>query len=339
MTLSRRRSRGRWLGAALALAALAPGAALAQSDADKATARALATEGQEAFEKKDYATAADRFARADALYHAPTLAIGLARAQAGQGKLVAAQETYNKIVREGVPPKASDAFVKAVADAKRELAALEPRVPWAVLSVEGPDEPKVLLDGAPLSTAALGVKRAIDPGKHKLQASGPGFAPKETTFDAPEGATQTVKLTLDKAPVAGAGLPPGSGPAAPPPPPPAGPDRASSGGGGWMKPVGITAVVLGGVGIAAGAVTGVLAIGEHAVLEDDCPLNRCSADSETTLDNFHTLSTISTIGFIGGVVLLGGGITLVALAPKSRDTGATIAPYVGAGQLGARGTF
>ncbi len=337
MTLSRRRARGRWLGAVLALAALAPGAALAQSDADKATARALATEGQEAFEKKDYATAADRFARADALYHAPTLAIGLARAQAGQGKLVAAQETYNKIVREGVPPKASDAFVKAVADAKRELAALEPRVPWVVLSVEGPSEPKVVLDGALFSSAALGVKRAIDPGKHKLQASADGFAPKEATFEAAEGATQSVKLTLDRAPAAGAGLPPGSGPAAPPPP---GPDRASSSsGGGWMKPVGITAVVLGGVGIAAGAVTGVLAIGEHAVLEDDCPLDRCSADSQTTLDNFHTLSTISTIGFIGGVVLLGGGIALVALAPKSRDTGATIAPYVGAGQLGARGTF
>ena len=107
-----------------------------------------------------------------------------------------------------------------------------------------------------------------------------------------------------------------------------------------MKPVGVVGIVIGGVGIVAGAVTGILAIGEHGVLETDCNASgRCGRELEGTLDNFHTLATISTVGFIVGGVGLVGGITLVALAPSKKDTGVVVKPYIGAGQLGARGTF
>src|SRR4051812_12304383 len=63
---------------------LLAGPALAEpSDADRATALTLAQEGREALAKNDFATARDRFARADALVHAPTLLLGLARSQVG----------------------------------------------------------------------------------------------------------------------------------------------------------------------------------------------------------------------------------------------------------------
>ena len=56
---------------AVGLSVAAPRIALADSAgasaADRATARQLAAEGQAAFEKGDFETAADRFARADAL--------------------------------------------------------------------------------------------------------------------------------------------------------------------------------------------------------------------------------------------------------------------------------
>jgi hypothetical protein len=55
------------------------------SDADRATARVLAHEGFDAQQRGDYSVAADRFLRADALVHAPTLLLGLARAQVGLG--------------------------------------------------------------------------------------------------------------------------------------------------------------------------------------------------------------------------------------------------------------
>src|SRR3954447_24828622 len=70
-------------------------------DADRATARELAEQGKEALDRRDFAVAEDRFRRADALIHAPTLLLGLARAEAGLGKFLAAQESYERILREG----------------------------------------------------------------------------------------------------------------------------------------------------------------------------------------------------------------------------------------------
>src|SRR5262245_22948116 len=101
--------------AAIALVG-SPRRALSQSDADKTPARAPFRQAQQALTEKDYAGAADLFGRSDALVHAPTASLGIARAQAGLGKLVAAYETYTRIVREGLPPSASPAFVRAVDD-------------------------------------------------------------------------------------------------------------------------------------------------------------------------------------------------------------------------------
>src|SRR5262245_43577648 len=114
---------------ALAVVLFSPAAAAAPSEADRAAARTLAQQGQDALEAKDFATAADHFGRADALVHAPTLLLGLARAQVGLGKLATAHATYTRIVREGVPSDAKPVFVKALADARKELEALDARVP------------------------------------------------------------------------------------------------------------------------------------------------------------------------------------------------------------------
>jgi len=73
--------------------------------------------GEAALAGKDYTTAADRYARADAIFHAPTLLLGLARAEVGLGRLVEAEETYRRIVAEGLPPKPTPAFVAALAAA------------------------------------------------------------------------------------------------------------------------------------------------------------------------------------------------------------------------------
>jgi hypothetical protein len=89
------------------------------SASDRATARALAEEGGEALDRKNYEIAADRFARADALVHAPTLSLELARAQVGLRRFVEAQESYLRIIREGVPPGSPPSFTKAFQDAQK----------------------------------------------------------------------------------------------------------------------------------------------------------------------------------------------------------------------------
>src|ERR1700734_4174124 len=101
------------VAAVLAFTLVQRPAAADVSGVDRATARALTLEGYEALDRKDFATAADRFRRADALFHVPTVALGLAHAEVGLGKLVSALATYSRTVREGVPPGAPPAFAKA----------------------------------------------------------------------------------------------------------------------------------------------------------------------------------------------------------------------------------
>jgi hypothetical protein len=135
------------------------------SDATRATARALAEEGHEALERKDFVTAADRFARADALVHTPKLLRDLARAQAGRGKLVAAQETYSKIIHEGAQPGGSSMTAEVVETAYKERDALAPRLSWVTVTVAGAAGAKVTVDGEAMPSAALGVPNALDPGQ------------------------------------------------------------------------------------------------------------------------------------------------------------------------------
>src|SRR6185436_9178917 len=96
---------------ALATHLLLPlGSAQAQTDEDKAAARALATQAAQAFSAGKHAEAIDLVTRAEAIVHAPTHLLLMARAQVGLGKLVAAKETYLKILREELAANASPAF-------------------------------------------------------------------------------------------------------------------------------------------------------------------------------------------------------------------------------------
>jgi hypothetical protein len=190
----------RILVASLLLAgSLTPTLALGQtSDTDKATARDLTIEGYKSLESKDYAGALDRFTRADTLFHAPSVILGMARAQVGLGKLVSAQELYNRAAHETLPANASGASKKAVQDAQRELDALSPRIPSVIIKVKGSDAPRVTFDGTEVRSAALGVKRPADPGAHVIRAEAPGLPARELKLTLVEGKAETV--TLDMAP-------------------------------------------------------------------------------------------------------------------------------------------
>ncbi|WP_437330513.1 hypothetical protein [Sorangium sp. So ce381] len=321
--------------ASLLLALTCAPAALAQvSDADRATARSLAVEGQEALERKDFAAALDRFSRADAIIHAPTLLLGVARAQVGAGQWIAAQESYSRILREGAPEKSPEQFFEAIAAAQRELDALAPRIPQVLISVIGPDTATVTIDDAPVPRAALGVRRPVDPGDHVVRASAAGFAPIEVKVTLAEGASETVALELK--------------PAAPPPPvkprPPVAPrpdqGASASGSGSSRTVLAIAALGLGGAGLAAGAVGGVLALGKHGDLSERCPGGRCDPSLKGELDSYHAMGTLSTIGFAIGAVGVGAGTVLLLTAPRSpQRAGISITPVIGLGSAGAKGSF
>ena len=351
----------RFLIAALLSAALTPTVAFAQtSDADKGTARDLTIEGYKALQVNDYTAALDRFTRADALYHAPTVILGLARAHVGLGKLVSARELYNRLAHETLPSDASKASKKAVLDAQKELDALALRIPSVVISVKGNDAAKVTLDGIEVPTAALGVKRPVDPGKHVVTASAAGFATSEVTVILAEGKSETVTLKLKRGeaepPPVVAIVPAAKPPVATPMPPtaattpalmpPTQPEPApeqSKGNGSTQKTIGLVALGVGAAGLLVGGITGGMAVSKHGELSESCSDGHCPKGSEpqfgSSIDSYNTLGTLSTIGFIAGGALAATGVVLIFMAPKKMTTQATITPLVGLGFFGAKGSF
>lgn len=336
--------------AAFALVLAAPAASLAQSDADRATARQLGQDGEQALDAKDYKRAEDDFRRADSLIHAPTLLLGLARALAGEGKFVEAQEAYQRIIREGVAPGAPDAFKRALDSAKTEVQDIAPKLGGVTITVKaagGGDVPnvKVTIDDAPVSAAALGVKRAANPGAHVVRASADGFKPATLNVTVPVGASVDAPLTLEKdlsAPAPPTGQPGPTDANAPGPQQPA-PEQAAAPSSSGRSILPWIAFGVGGVGLGLGAVTGILALGKHSDLSKACTGGTCGPDQQSNLDSYHTLGMLSTVGFIVAGVGAAAGVTLLVLQPKATPDAAPAAPaarlVVGPGSIGAVGTF
>lgn len=317
--------------------------AFAQSDAEKATARELAKEGSEALDRRDFAVAADKFTRADAIFHAPTLVLGLARANVGLGKLVAAQEGYYDILREPLPPNAPEAFVQALTDAKKDLQALAPTIPWVIINLKGMQDAKdtkdvkLTIDGEPVPPQAIGVKFAVDPGEHKVRVTAKGFKPKEATFTIAASVTSPLDIALEPAPLALN---------APEPKEPSQADAARDGRYPPQKIIALTALGVGGASLIAGAVTGVFAVGRYIdLVGKGCTNGSCPAQVRDggDLASYHTIANISTGTLIGGGALAATGVILLLLtptpAPTTKAAGAWISPVIGLGQVGLTGRF
>jgi hypothetical protein len=338
---------------AFAVSILFPTLAAAQpSSADRATARELGQEGEDALAHKDYPTAVDRFGRAEALFHAPTLLLGLARAQVGLGKLVDAQESYRRIIGDPLPVNAPPPFVQAHHAARTELAEVAPRVAWITITVSGADGPTIKLDGQTLAPAALGVRRAIDPGTHAIVVEVQGTVVKQTTVTLGEGKSETVPLALgtpgsapgptptlalpEASKPAGSEPPRGTSKAAPPP----------------LQTLGFAAIGIGGAGLLVGVGTGAAVLAQHGSLASDCPNGRCPVQVVPRMNTYNALTKASTAGFVGGGVVAAAGVVLVAIARKralsgpapvgasaATSVGFSVLPTPGGGAFGVRGSF
>ena len=303
------------------------------SAADRATARALAGEGYQALQSKDYATAADRFSRADALVHAPTLMIDWARSLVGLGKLVEAQERYEQILREGIEPKAPKSWQRALTDAGTELAQLKPRLAWITISVSGSDDAQVSIDDSPVPPAAIGVRRAVNPGSLQLRVQAKGYLTLTRTVELREGAEEATAFRLEPDPDAQVVS------IVTTPPPPAKAEVESS-----PQTAMYAAFAVGGAGLVVGAVTGAVALSKRSDLTGVCNAeHKCQSTQTETLNAYHTYGTISVVGFAAGIAGAGVGVTLWVLNRNSGKAayaqGVSVHPYVGLGTVGAVGSF
>jgi hypothetical protein len=186
-----------------ALVLTSPALAAGPTPADREAARALATRGYELFESKDYAHAIESFEKAESRIHAPPHWLYIARSQAKLGKLLAAKETYQRIVAEKLPDGSPMPFRDAQNSAKSELGEVNVLIPSIELTLGGlgAASATVRLDDQPFPASAIGQNYPADPGLHTFVVTFPGSAPIERTVAVKaDGVTEHVNIALDDAP-------------------------------------------------------------------------------------------------------------------------------------------
>ena len=306
----------------LMVAVSAPHARADEADASiRMAARELALTGADAFDKRDYATALDRFQRAEALYRAPSIAVMVARCLARVGRVVEAVDKFEETRRMPLEPSAPEAFHRAVADANAEVDAVKARVARVQirLPVDVPAGTEVRLDDKVLPAALIGVDIPVDPGTHRVAARAPARAPYHDSLVVAEGARHELQVVLSEEPV---------GPA---------PAAAANPGASRARPSALTIALLagGGVALAGGTVTGFLALGHKSKLDKSCSPG-CPANMQGDLDGFRLNRTLSYVGFGVGLAAAGAGTYLLL---RRGPSGAEVSAQIFPGGAGLTGSF
>jgi hypothetical protein len=319
-------------GVALLLVWVWPIAARAQAvdDATRQAARNLGMSGVEAYQAQDYATASAKLEKAYRALKVPSLGLWSARALVKVDKLIEAGERYQEVQR--LDSTGGDRAVQeqARADAAKELEQLSPQIPNLVIAVVGADaeRTRITIDGVALNTALVGEKRPVNPGQHRIEASS-GAEAVSGAIQLSLGQTKTFTIRFGAAPAGGD-----------PPPAPAGTETAhastpasvTGSGHSGRSTLGFVTIAVGGAGLVLGSVTGALAMVKKSEIDDNprCKSNQCAPSELSLVKSYSSLTTISSIGFIAGAVVLTGGVVLVWTAPNDPEQTALI---IGPGSL------
>jgi hypothetical protein len=343
----------------------------AQSDEERAGARAAATEGAKAFRERRFPEAIDLFTRAESLVHAPPHLLYLGRSQAELGMLVQARENLLKVARESLPGNAPKAFHDAQDDAKEELQKLEARLPYVTINVDGGGAARVAVteDGRRIPDALVGVPRPVNPGKHQYEGVAEGLRG-TAAVELKEGERQNVVLKLE--PAAGVAAPAagGAGEAAGQPGAPGQPGGEGAAGGpspdvqggrgmSGLRIASFPVMGLGVVGIVVGAVFASKAgstqdEGDGIYDENGCavvprPLEctpEVQSEVEALWNDASSQRTTATVFFVaGGALVVGGAVMFIVGGNTGKSSTPTahmaprVRPWVGLGQAGLTGTF
>ncbi len=210
---------------------------------------------------------------------------------------------------------------------KQQLDAVSPKVPYLKIQLtpRAPSGTTVTLDGEPLAPESLGVDMPIDPGRHVVAAAA-GATEQRYPLTLTAGEHRALEVTLP------AGMPEPSGSA---------PDTPAPRNAVWT--LGIIALGVGGVSLAAGAGTGAAAMAKRASTVELCPRGPtlCPASVQPDIDAYDRLGAASTATFILGGALVTTGVVLVVTARRGEKPAASawVAPVLGLGVLGAQGGF
>jgi hypothetical protein len=279
-----------------------------------AAAEALFNQGREALDKGDYAAACKLFRESDRLDPAPGTKLNLADCEERRGRVATAWELFRATLQE--LPESDDRH----AIAEQRVVALEMRLARLTMRLApgAPAGTTVKVGDLELGSSSFGIALPLDPGKHRLVVSAPGFAPRSFDVELAEGKAKAITVGPgEKSGSVSAGTPsvPGE------------PNRGSDGTG--NKTLGY---VLGGVGVlglTVGTVTGIILLGKKSTAEDHCDdaTQTCQPEGRDANESGRALAPVSTIGFLVGIAGISAGAYFILSSGKTETAlHTTVAP-------------
>ena len=285
-------------------------------------AEALFQEGRRLTSEGRYAEACPKFAESHRLEPAIGTLLNLAACHAAEGKTASAWSELTSALAQGQRANRTD--VTDFAQAK--WVELLPQLSKLTIEVSPDVEVEgleVRLDGQVLQKPAWGVAAPIDPGKHLLGASAPGYAEwtSEVVLGAAEAKTQRVP-PLAKLPQAPAEPAPTSAPALRAASP-AAPESLAQRERAPAWPAQKTwAIGLGGAGVfgvAASVALGFSAKGTFNDANPHCDALGCDDEGLKLRHDAVVRGRVATAVFGVGMVALAGGAVLWLTAPSARS--------------------
>ena len=311
----------RWMAfaftALLSLGVTAGARADEPSAADRETARALMDQGDRAYQAKDFAAALKSYRAAHAIMGIPNTGIWVANAEETLGHLIEARAMALDVARMPKQPGERPQAQQARDDAEKLAERLAPRIPSIVVQVAGVAAGvavNVKVDGTKLPAEAASAPRKVNPGRHEVSASAPGYLDAKAQVNVPEATVKTVKLEMVPGPR---------------PKPAAG-----------VSPLVFIGFGVGVIGAGVGTITGIMALSKASDARALCNNNHCPIEAQAPIDASNRFAIISDVGFGLGLAGVGLGVVGLVLSGRpARGNHASVRPFIGVGHIGFSGTY
>lgn len=308
--------------------------AFAQQDAALTEAQARFKEGLDLADANNHEAARVKFQQAWSVYKSPAVLYNLARSEQLTGHDIEAFEHFREFLKAPPDPKVTEAHKKKAQENVDELGKKLGQV-----DVQAPPNARITVDGK-IAPEAVREPVPVAPGRHVIEATLEGRI-KSITVECTAGNITKAKIEFD---TSGGGS--SGGPITEPPPAGGGDDRSSSAR--YVVPavIGVAGLVSLGVGIGFGLASQAAKDEEESLRRPGVCSDRASGDCQTLQaksDDVTSKGTISTIGYVGGGVLLAAAVVTYIVWPSSKKSasGITFAPVASAngGMLHLGGSF
>lgn len=281
-------------------------------------AEALFQEGRRLSAEQRYAEACPKFAESQRLEPAIGTLLNLATCHVAEGKTASAWSEFTRALGEAQRNNRPDVIELAQA----QLAQLEPKLPKLVVDVAPERELaglEVRLDGQLLHKPAWGVAAPIDPGKHTLRASAPGYAEwtTEVVLGPSDQQSLAIPALIPEPPAAEPAPLPTASSSAPAAALPA--DHAATERWPAQKSWALGVAGAGVVGIGASVVLGFSAKATFDRSAPHCDDLGCDPDGMSLRHDAVVRGRIATVVFGVGAVALAGGTVLWLTAPRASE--------------------